>query len=113
MAADVTTQPVPSEDPQVVNTVVNVTDDPTNPTDSLTGLIQRVPAAVKESKEGYKTTEFWASLVASVLVVLDVVPADGSAEGVIVGLIAAVYALSRGIAKKGTPVVEPVAKDAE
>lgn len=64
---------------------------------------------VKESKAGYKTTEFWVGVVVALLTVLDGVPLPEKFEGGVVALIAVAYAISRGLAKNGVPHVEPPA----
>lgn len=77
------------------------------PTDSVEDIIEALPGAIKETKEGHKTTEFWLTLVGSVLVLLNGIPAPESKEAYIIGALLAVYTASRGIAKKGVPYVEP------
>lgn len=77
-------------------------------TNAVTAVIADVPEVVKESKAGYKTTEFWVTVVTAILVVLNGIPLPEKYEGAVVAALGAVYALSRGIAKKGVPVVEPV-----
>jgi hypothetical protein len=69
-------------------------------------LIESIPTVVKESKAGHKTTEFWLTVITSVLVVLNGIPLPEKYEGFVVAALGAVYALSRGLAKKGIPVVE-------
>lgn len=69
-------------------------------------LVASVPVIIAESKAGYKTTEFWVGIVLSLLTVLDTVPLPEKFEGLVVGAIGLAYILSRGIAKKGIPVVE-------
>ena len=64
---------------------------------------------IKESKAGYKTTEFWVAVAVSLLTVLDGIPLPEQYEGVVVSAIAVAYALSRGLAKQGVPSVEPPA----
>lgn len=64
------------------------------------------PAVVKESKSGYKTTEFWLTVITSLMVVVDGVPLPEKFEGVVIAVLGAAYALSRGLAKKGIPHVE-------
>jgi hypothetical protein len=71
-----------------------------------TDLIESIPNVVKESKAGHKTTEFWLTVITSVLVVLNGIPLPEKYEGFVVAALGAVYALSRGLAKKGIPVVE-------
>jgi hypothetical protein len=65
-----------------------------------------IQAAVKESKSGYRTTEFWLTILGSLAVVFNGVPAPESKEGYIVAGLLAVYAVARGLAKKGVPVVD-------
>lgn len=77
------------------------------PTDSVEDIIEALPGAIKETKEGHKTTEFWLTLVGSVLVLLNGIPAPESKEAYIIGALLAVYTASRGLAKKGVPYVEP------
>jgi hypothetical protein len=63
-----------------------------------------------DTKPGYKTTEFWLTLLAAVLGVLiqfDVIPTEGDGwvakvvSAVVLALGAAGYAVSRGLAKSG------------
>lgn len=75
--------------------------------DQVDDLVGSLPAVIKESKAGYRTTEFWVAVIGSLLTVLNGVPLPEKYEGVVVALFGAVYILSRGIAKKGVPVVEP------
>lgn len=65
-----------------------------------------VPAVVKETKAGYKTTEFWLSLGASLLIAFGTLPTPHDAKGFAVAAIVALYAVARGLAKKGIPSVE-------
>ncbi len=69
-------------------------------------LADLAPVVVRESKEGYKTTEFWVSVVTSLAVVFNGVPLPESKEGYVVAFIAGLYAVARGLAKKGVPAVE-------
>ncbi len=91
--------------------------DPTEPhqlpdVDAIQDVIGTLPDIVKESKLGYKTTEFWLTLCTSVLVLLDGIPLPEKWEGIVAGALVALYALSRGIAKSGNPVVEPAVPEA-
>ncbi len=70
-------------------------------------LAPALNAIVKESKAGYRTTEFWVSVAVSLLTVLDGIPLPEKFEGAILAAIAVAYTLSRGIAKQGVPHVEP------
>lgn len=72
---------------------------------------ETIPAVVKEAKSGGKTTEFWLTIATSVLVVFNGIPLPEKFEGVVVAALAAVYALSRGLAKNGVPNVELPVKD--
>ena len=73
---------------------------------NTTDLEPTINAVIKESKAGYKTTEFWVSVVVSLLTVIDAYPVPEKAKGFIVGGIAVAYALSRGFAKQGVPAVD-------
>lgn len=75
-------------------------------TDAINDVIGSLPAVVEESKKGYKTTEFWLAVGISVLTVLDGIPLPEKYEGVVVAALGAIYAISRGVAKKGVPHVE-------
>lgn len=88
-------QPVPRPD-----------DDAHFDTELNREFVTSVPTIIAESKAGYKTTEFWVGIVLSLLTVLDTVPLPEKFEGLVVGAIGLAYILSRGIAKKGIPVVE-------
>lgn len=70
-------------------------------------LIEHIPEVIKETKSGFRTTEFWVSILAAVLVVVDGIPLPEKYEGIVTALIAAAYAISRGIAKQGIPYIEP------
>lgn len=61
-----------------------------------------VVAAVKATKAGYKTTEFWGVMAAAILDVATQIPFHDKA---IVGAIAAIYAIARGLAKAGAPSI--------
>lgn len=71
-------------------------------------LAPAVNAVITESKKGYKTTEFWVSVAVALLTVLDGIPLPEKFEGFVVAGIAAVYAVSRGLAKGGVPAVEEI-----
>lgn len=76
-------------------------------TDAVTNVIYEAPEVVKETKEGWRTTEFWVTLVTAILVVLNGIPLPEKYEGAVVAALGAVYALSRGLAKQGIPSIEP------
>lgn len=63
---------------------------------------------VKETKKGYKTTEFWLTILGSLAVVFNGVPLPESKEGYVVAALVGLYAVARGLAKKGIPDVRPV-----
>ena len=60
---------------------------------------------MQESRAGYRTTEFWLTLVGSALVgvsaLADKLPGEWAAVLAIAGVIG--YAISRGVAKHGVP----------
>lgn len=70
-------------------------------------LLEAEPLVVKEAKAGYKTTEFWLTIVGAVLTQVGALHLPGKYGDTIatVSLLAS-YALSRGIAKSGQPHVE-------
>lgn len=82
------------------------TDVVVNQTFETDDLAPAINGIIKESKSGYKTTEFWVSIAVALLTVLDGIPLPEKFEGVVVGAIGAVYVISRGIAKQGVPAVE-------
>lgn len=65
-----------------------------------------IGGVIKESKAGFKTTEFWLAIVIAGLVVLDGIPLPEKFEGVVVTALGIAYAISRGLAKHGIPSVE-------
>lgn len=67
-----------------------------------------LPEVVKETKEGYKTTEFWATVVSGITVASGIVPTPHNTKGFALVALVAIYCIARGLAKKGVPVVEPV-----
>jgi hypothetical protein len=82
-------------------------DKPTNvDPEALAELIAAGPTIIKESKAGYKTTEFWVTLLGSLAVVLNGVPVPEKYEGIVIAVFGAAYILSRGVAKKGIPSIE-------
>lgn len=94
---------------------LNSTVDPTSPVvvqnfenTALEGAIEMLPQIVEESKAGWKSTEFWVTVVIALLTVLDGVPLPEKYEAVVVGVLGAAYAISRGLAKKGVPNITPV-----
>lgn len=78
---------------------------------AIEDFAELVPQIIKESKEGYKTTEFWLMVVISILTVVDGIPLPEKYEAAVVAALGVAYALSRGLAKKGVPVVEEPVKE--
>ena len=89
--------------PTVTN-VINAAQDP-----SVHALLESVPEVVKETKAGWKTTEFWATVAALVGVNANglILTLPDKYQGVISGALVVAYAFSRGVAKKGIPDVQP------
>jgi hypothetical protein len=85
---------------------------PDRPETAIDEVIAAIPTVVKESKAGYKTTEFWVTIAISGLTVLGGIPMPDKYNGLVVAALGAAYALSRGIAKKGIPAIEPVVPEA-
>lgn len=77
-------------------------------TTAIEATVAGFPEVVKETKEGYKTTEFWVAVVTSVLTVVGTIPVPEKFQGVVVAALGIAYALSRGLAKKGIPAEVPV-----
>jgi hypothetical protein len=69
-------------------------------------LVEMLPTVVKESKAGWKTTEFWVTIGGSLLVFVNGIPMPEKLEPYFVGAVGVAYIISRGIAKKGVPVIE-------
>lgn len=83
---------------------------PTAPdTSAIEEVIKDLPMVVSESKAGYKTTEFWITIATAVAASTGGIPMPEKYQGFVAAAAAIAYILSRGVAKKGTPVVEPVA----
>jgi hypothetical protein len=77
------------------------------PTYDTSTLEPAINTVIKESKAGFKTTEFWVAVVVSLLTVLEAYPVPDDLKAVIVGAISVAYAVSRGISKSGVPAIEP------
>jgi hypothetical protein len=50
-------------------------------------------------KPGTRTSELWITIIAGLLVLTGIADTPDDAEGVVVGVLAAAYALSRGVSK--------------
>lgn len=73
--------------------------------DELDSVYDTVVPIVKETKAGYKTTEFW--LVALTGLLINVQPAVPEKwQAILTAALAGLYALARGHAKSGVPEVE-------
>lgn len=89
--------------PAITDAVADVRGDA-----SLSEILADVEPVIKETRAGYKTTEFWGTLAGLaalnlngvIMTLPDKWQAIGSAA--IIGL----YAISRGLAKKGIPAIE-------
>lgn len=62
---------------------------------------------VSETKPGYATTELWLSILVVVLTNLNALPVPDKYQWIVTMVVAVGYAISRGLAKQGVPVVEP------
>jgi hypothetical protein len=71
-----------------------------NPTAKV--LEADLPPLIRESKAGYKTTEFWGSVAAAVTAVSTTLP---QTDKVALLALSGVYAVARGIAKNGIPFI--------
>lgn len=69
---------------------------------------------VRESKPGWKTTEFWVAVVTLVAVNLNgvVLTLPDKYQAIATAVVAGLYALARGLAKQGIPDVEPSVPEA-
>jgi hypothetical protein len=83
----------------------NLTDDQVQ---QIEDLASQIPVLFKESKGGLKTTEFWLTVITIVLLNVNLIPLPDSWQGIASAALVVVYALSRGLAKKGVPDAEPV-----
>lgn len=72
----------------------------------LDDVVKLAPVVVKETKAGFKTTEFWLSIVAAVVTATGAIPTPHDAKGYVVAGIVVAYAIARGLAKKGIPNTE-------
>lgn len=93
--------------PVVVNQVNNES------TDAIGELATLAPQIIEETKKGYKTTEFWLTIVGLLAVNLNgvVMTLPDKWQAIGTAVLAGLYALSRGQAKKGIPAIVPVKVD--
>lgn len=61
---------------------------------------EAIPVLVTEAKKGYRTTEFWVTVVTALLLAFNGIPMPESIEGFAIAGLAGIYAVSRGLAKK-------------
>lgn len=95
---------------QVTDTVADVAKDAQALaiTNEFHTLAADAPVLFKETKAGYKTTEFWVALVGAAAVQLSVLDIPGKyGKTITTGALLVAYILSRGAAKSGVPVEEP------
>lgn len=76
-------------------------------------LAPAVTVAVQETKAGYKTTEFWLTVAGVIATAVGAVPTPHDAKGYVLVVLVAVYALARGLAKKGVGNVVETPVDGE
>lgn len=69
-------------------------------------LAPLIAPALKETKAGWKTTEFWLSVASSILIALGTIPTPHDGKGFAVAGIVALYAIARGLSKAGVPTVD-------
>jgi hypothetical protein len=71
-------------------------------------LVADVPTVIKETKAGWKTTEFWLTIAGLAAVNLNgvILTLPDRYQAIASAVLAGLYALSRGQAKKGIPAVE-------
>lgn len=74
----------------------------------IQAIVADIPAVVRETKSGYKTTEFWLTIAGLLALNLNgavmTLPDKYQAAGSVV--LGCMYVISRGFAKKGVPHVE-------
>lgn len=80
----------------------------------VVNVFHDIPAVIKETKAGYKTTEFWLTVLGLVAVNLNgvVMTLPDRYQAIASAILAGLYALARGQAKKGIPAIEPSAPSA-
>lgn len=73
----------------------------------LEPLQASLPEIIKETKSGYKTSEFWLTIVGSISVATGLVPTPVDTKGWALVALVALYCIARGLSKKGVPSIEP------
>jgi hypothetical protein len=94
---DVVSHPGVASGAQVLQAAEAVAESPT-----VRSLETDLPPLIKETKAGWKTTEFWTGIAAALNDVISTLPPSDKIA--LTGL-AGVYAVARGIAKNGIPFV--------
>ncbi len=99
--------------PDVVKDVVPAEVDAPNieattrPDPVIDDFIGYLPEVISETKAGYRTTEFWTTVITSLAAISGAVPMPKDTGGLAAAVMVGLYAISRGIAKKGVAHVEP------
>lgn len=95
----------PAEVKQVEAIVHDVKSDPVAAESKaevlLPALVAQSTGIVKEAKAGYKTTEFWLTIASAVLLDVGALPVPDHIKAYATAGLAAVYTISRAIAKHG------------
>lgn len=66
---------------------------------------------VTEAKAGWKTTEFWVTVLTLIATNINLLPIPDKYQGLVNVVLPAVYALARGLAKAGVPNEVPLPND--
>ena len=74
--------------------------------DELHEVYTDVVPLVKETKDGWKTTEFWLTLAGVLALNVNAIPMPDKYQGFASAVILGLYAIARGIAKQGVPDVQ-------
>lgn len=68
-------------------------------------VLSALPGVIAEAKSGWKTSEFWISLLGIFGVQVGALDMSGVSPGVATAALMVAYVLSRGVAKLGVPHV--------
>lgn len=101
-----------TEDKELVTEVTNVFTHPSPGTllpleDEFRELEAEAPVVVRETKAGYKTTEFYLTITTAFLTAVGALPTPHDAKTYVVAGLVGLYAVARAIAKKGVANVDP------
>lgn len=96
------------KDPSVVN-IVNAVKDP-----EVQHALEALPLIYTETRAGYKTTEFWLTVAGLAALNLNgvILTLPDKWQAVGTAVLAGLYAISRGFAKKGIPAVDAAKPEA-